>query len=46
MDPEPRAPKPESSDLLPEQTRDDADLVTEHRDDWYLSERPPHHDHD
>jgi hypothetical protein len=29
--------------LLPDQTSDEEDLVDTHSDDWYQSERPPHH---
>lgn len=32
-----------ASDLLPESTRDEQDLIAAHSDDWYQRERPPHH---
>jgi hypothetical protein len=36
------------SEYLPEQTADDTDVdwgeAEDNRDDWYLAERPPHHE--
>ena len=41
--PETRSERRAGPELLPDLTSDDADLVEGRDDDWYLTERPPHH---
>jgi hypothetical protein len=44
-----RAPRYPAEDLLPKTTSDESELgwgdsPSEYSDDWYLAERPPHHE--